>query len=131
MNAVVDAVTGVVSSPFSHTDYCRYYLYGAITLGLVAKRGSYLVTCLLSVERLYAVVRPLHVKQFLLSRFPVVCVGLAYGLSALWHVYLPTRTVVDTVRHPVTGHVFCRWGKEWGGGGRGGTDGVLNWPLYA
>jgi hypothetical protein len=48
-----------------------YFVYVALFstfVHLTMRRGSYAVMCLVSMERLYAIVRPLHVKSFVLSR---------------------------------------------------------------
>ncbi|XP_070195820.1 FMRFamide peptide receptor frpr-18-like [Littorina saxatilis] len=107
-NIIVNIVSELVANPFTKIEFCMYYIYVSIYVGIVAKRGSYVVMCLLSLERLYAVVKPLHIKEFFLSKFPVLCICLAYALSALWHLYIPLRTTVEEAFHPVIG-VYCKF----------------------
>ncbi|KAL8581978.1 hypothetical protein ACOMHN_027959 [Nucella lapillus] len=58
----------VLPNPYDDRGYWIFSLYFAIFFSAVSRRGSYVVTCLLSLERLYAILRPLHLKSFLLSR---------------------------------------------------------------
>nr|KAG5695758.1 hypothetical protein BaRGS_013846 [Batillaria attramentaria] len=82
-------------SQYAHSVY-RYYIavYGGV---FVAKRGSYAILVPSSVERLYAVLRPLHLKNFLLSKHPGLVVLCIYALSAILHVYFLTKSVVSVV----------------------------------
>ncbi|KAK7499083.1 hypothetical protein BaRGS_00009630 [Batillaria attramentaria] len=96
-----------VDPPYSQLSACAYEVYIAFFGGvLVGKRASYTILCLASVERLYAVVRPLHVKNFVLSKHPVIGVLSVYALSAIWHVYYLVKfrlVMVDTA----SGYAVC------------------------
>ncbi|KAK7490068.1 hypothetical protein BaRGS_00018768 [Batillaria attramentaria] len=94
--------------PLVEYSYCFYYLYVGVFLGSIAKRGTYLVMCLVSVERFYAIVRPFHIREFFLSKFPLFWTLAAYILAAAWHIYLPTRTVIIMVDNKVFG-TMCRF----------------------
>ncbi|PVD21331.1 hypothetical protein C0Q70_19504 [Pomacea canaliculata] len=75
--------------------------------GLVARRASQVVTCVVSVERLYAVLRPLHVKTFFLSQYSMLLTPGVYLTSALWHIYLILGTdVVTLTTNSTTIHVY-------------------------
>ncbi|KAK7481967.1 hypothetical protein BaRGS_00026770 [Batillaria attramentaria] len=93
---------------FKEFSWCLFSMYVSLYGGLlVVKRGSYVILCLASIERLYAVIRPLHVKNFLLSKRPLLCVLVAYGVSAVWHVYYLSvfRLVMAVI--PETGETVC------------------------
>nr|KAG5713238.1 hypothetical protein BaRGS_007765 [Batillaria attramentaria] len=101
-----------VDSPYSQFSFCVYENYVAFYGGvLVAKRGSYAILCLLSVERLYAVVRPLHVKNFVLSKYPVIGVLSVYALSAIWHVYYLVKFRIEMTNIAALGYSVCRFLK--------------------
>nr|KAG5703445.1 hypothetical protein BaRGS_022494 [Batillaria attramentaria] len=85
-----------VDQPKAALAYCLYYWYVMIYLGVViARRGSHIIMCMASVERLYAVVRPLHIKNFFLSKRPVLGVVITYSALAVWHVFY-------LVKHDIT-----------------------------
>ncbi|KAK7481966.1 hypothetical protein BaRGS_00026769 [Batillaria attramentaria] len=98
--------------PFSQFSWCLFGMYVSIYGGLlVAKRGSYVILCLASIERLYAVIRPLHVKNFLLSKRPLLCVLIVYAVSAVWHVYFLARSRLVMQANPQTGETLCLYPK--------------------
>ncbi|KAK7496767.1 hypothetical protein BaRGS_00011976, partial [Batillaria attramentaria] len=78
---------------FWYWSYMYYYVY----FGMVAKRGSHVVTCLVSMERLYAVFRPLHIKDFFLSKRPFLCLVSAYLVAGVLHVYTLVKFSVQAV----------------------------------
>nr|KAG5713324.1 hypothetical protein BaRGS_007851 [Batillaria attramentaria] len=89
--------------------YCLFARYGAAYIGtLIGKRGSYVIMCLASTERLYAITRPLHVKTFFLSRRPILCVCGVYVSLAVWHIYFLTRADIRMVEVKATGSTACR-----------------------
>ncbi|KAL8583353.1 hypothetical protein ACOMHN_035335 [Nucella lapillus] len=83
--------------PLNDEGYWAFNLYGAVFCGIVAKRGSYVVMCLVSMERLYAIARPLHVKTFLLHRRPFLSVAATYSFAGLLHVYILAKTEIRLV----------------------------------
>ncbi|XP_070173759.1 lysophosphatidic acid receptor 5-like [Littorina saxatilis] len=71
--------------------YLCYAMFFTNYVAVITLRGSFLVMCVLSAERLFAVLRPLHIKTFLLSKRPVLfCLG-SFGVAAVWHVYLHAK----------------------------------------
>nr|KAG5688769.1 hypothetical protein BaRGS_030638 [Batillaria attramentaria] len=91
---IVYLLFSVISHTLSAADltqaygYTFYFLYLGIYGGAFVRRGTYVVTCLMSAERLYAVVRPLHVREFILVRHPVPFICSSYILVAAYHVYI-------------------------------------------
>ncbi|KAL8608094.1 hypothetical protein ACOMHN_023910 [Nucella lapillus] len=83
--------------PLNDWSYWAVSLYFGIYCGIVARRGAYVVMSLVSVERLYAIVRPLHIRRFLLSRRPLLCMSLAYTVTATLHVYIFAKTEIRGV----------------------------------
>nr|KAG5713225.1 hypothetical protein BaRGS_007752 [Batillaria attramentaria] len=101
-----------VDPPYSQYSFCTYEYYVAIYGGvLVAKRASYAILCLASVERLYAVVRPLHVKNFVLSKHPVIGVLSVYAFSATWHVFYVVKYRIEMMNIAALGYSVCRFFK--------------------
>ncbi|KAK7480496.1 hypothetical protein BaRGS_00028230 [Batillaria attramentaria] len=85
------ALTEMLDEPTSHYGFCFYQSYVSVFGGLlVAKRGSFVILCLSSVERLYAVLRPFHIQNFVLSKHPVPLVLAVYSLSFIWNLYYLT-----------------------------------------
>ncbi|KAK7490042.1 hypothetical protein BaRGS_00018742 [Batillaria attramentaria] len=105
----LDIANALHDFPLLEYSYCFYYLYVAIYLSLIAKRGTYLVMCLVSIERFYAIVRPFHIREFFLSKYPLVCTLAAYLLATVWHTYLPARTIIIMVNSKVFGGTMCRF----------------------
>ncbi|KAK7492256.1 hypothetical protein BaRGS_00016553 [Batillaria attramentaria] len=88
-------------TPRSHLGYCIYHRYVMIYVGvLVARRGSNIIMCLASTERLYAVVRPLHIKTFCLSKWSVLSVVFTYLGLAVWHVFVLVRFNITIIKKP-------------------------------
>nr|KAG5713234.1 hypothetical protein BaRGS_007761 [Batillaria attramentaria] len=101
-----------VDPPYSQYSFCVYEYYVTIYAGvLVAKRASYAILCLASAERLYAVVRPLHVKNFVLSKHPVIGVLSVYALSAVWHVFHLVKYRFEMMNIAALGYSVCRFFK--------------------
>ncbi|KAK7492696.1 hypothetical protein BaRGS_00016001 [Batillaria attramentaria] len=94
IGSVFFVLEAVVEDRFNNFWYWAFYLYFPAYLGVVARRGSYLVMCLVSADRLNAVARPLHVQTFWLSKYPVRSMAVAFLVTALWHSYLLTRTKI-------------------------------------
>ncbi|KAK7481965.1 hypothetical protein BaRGS_00026768 [Batillaria attramentaria] len=109
VTVTVDDVWAKASdNKYKRYSWCLYNYYLNVYSGLlVAKRGSYVILCLASVERLYAVIRPLHVKNFLLSKRPLLCVLVVYAVSAVWHVYFLARSRLVMGVNPQTGETLC------------------------
>ncbi|KAL8608098.1 hypothetical protein ACOMHN_023914 [Nucella lapillus] len=82
------------SDPLNSWSYWTVSLYFGIYCGIVARRGAHVVMSLVSVERLYAIVHPLHVRRFLLSRRPLPCLILAYVIAAILHIYILAKTEI-------------------------------------
>ncbi|PVD32028.1 hypothetical protein C0Q70_07454 [Pomacea canaliculata] len=57
----------------------------------VLYRSCLFIACLMSSERLYAVYRPLHIKQFILTRRPLLFIAAIVLLTACYHVYYPIQ----------------------------------------
>lgn len=77
-----------------------YFVYGIGFMNFtfaVLRRGSYVVLCLTSVERLYAIVRPLHIKTFCLTRYPIVFVLLSFTTCTVVHFYIPAKVEIKRV----------------------------------
>ncbi|KAK7492254.1 hypothetical protein BaRGS_00016551 [Batillaria attramentaria] len=86
-------------TPNVHLGYCIYQRYVMIYVGvLVGLRGSNVIMCLASMERLYAVVRPLHIKTFCLSKWSVLSVVFTYLGLAVWHVFVLVRYNITIIR---------------------------------
>nr|KAG5687250.1 hypothetical protein BaRGS_016425 [Batillaria attramentaria] len=97
-----------VDPPYSQFSYCQYLRYVSLYGGvLIGKRGSYIVLVVASIERLYAVLRPLHIRNFFLARRPVLTVMVIYALAAVLHAYQFARSKMVMVTHPVTGISVC------------------------
>nr|KAG5708751.1 hypothetical protein BaRGS_031905 [Batillaria attramentaria] len=109
-NTIYAVWTLAVENPLEQVLYCWYVPYVSIYGGvLVAKRASYVIMCVASVERLYAVLRPLHVKEFLLSKRPGLCLLLIYGTTAAWHAYYLAKSKMILVEYRSTGTTVCRY----------------------
>nr|KAG5708982.1 hypothetical protein BaRGS_004621 [Batillaria attramentaria] len=78
--------------------YWVYFMAATVYLSSVVRRASYVVMCVVSMERLYAVVRPLHIQDFFLSKYPVLSLSAVYIGTAVWHVYIIARSVVVGVK---------------------------------
>ncbi|KAK7492222.1 hypothetical protein BaRGS_00016519 [Batillaria attramentaria] len=87
----------VIENPLNDLFYLIYSVYISSYLSIVVRRSSYLVMCLVSLERLYAVIRPFHIKEFVLSKYPAAIMSATYISVALWHVYMLTKTSVVQV----------------------------------
>ena len=72
-------------------------VYISSYLSIVVRRASYLVMSFVSAERLYAILRPFHIRQFFLTRYPVTVTFCTYLFSATWHVYMLTKSSIKTV----------------------------------
>ncbi|KAK7481960.1 hypothetical protein BaRGS_00026763 [Batillaria attramentaria] len=109
VTGTIDVIWGeAFNKKFRQLSWCLYSQYVTIYCGLlVAKRGSYVILCLASVERLYAVIRPLHVKNFFLSKRPLLCVLVVYAVSAVWHVYYLAKSRLVMEANPQTGETKC------------------------
>lgn len=82
------------SDPTSSYFFCLYKLY-AISFGsVIARRGSYVILCFVSTERLCAILRPLHVKNFVLSKFSVTVMVTTFVVTTVFHFYVPAKFVV-------------------------------------
>nr|KAG5687259.1 hypothetical protein BaRGS_016434 [Batillaria attramentaria] len=88
--------------------YWAYYFYVGVYIAVVARRGSYVIMSLVSTERLYAILRPLHVQEFCLSKYPITSMLLAYLAASLLHLYLLVRTVVVGVEDGSSGRVVYK-----------------------
>ena len=93
-NVVQQIMAATMQHTMTNAVYLTYFLYIAIYGATVARNGTHVVTCLLSVERLYAIVRPLHSKSFFLTKHSVVSMLAGYLLAAVWHLYIPTSMVI-------------------------------------
>lgn len=82
------------SDPYVLFVYYVFSFYVVTYCGSVVTTSIFIVIVLRSVERLYAVVRPLHVKQFVLARLPLVFLLVTYVLLTVYHVYLPLQNRV-------------------------------------
>ncbi|KAK7492257.1 hypothetical protein BaRGS_00016554 [Batillaria attramentaria] len=92
--------------PHSHIGYCIYQRYVMNYVGVkIARRGSHVIMCLASTERLYAVVRPLHIKTFCLSKWSVLTVVFTYLGLAVWHAFFLVRFNITMIRK--RGTEFC------------------------
>ena len=89
LNFVRDFVTNVVLVCGS--------VYISSYLSIVVRRASYLVMSFVSAERLYAILRPFHIREFFLTRYPVTVTLCTYLFSATWHVYMLTKSSIKTV----------------------------------
>ena len=72
-------------------------IYVSSYLSIAVRRAAYLVMCFVSMERLYAVLRPFHIKEFALTRYPLAFTILTYLFSGVWHVYLLTTSSIKSV----------------------------------
>ncbi|PVD32025.1 hypothetical protein C0Q70_07451 [Pomacea canaliculata] len=86
----------VITVPKEMYAYSFFYLYVAISVGNVLYRASLFIACLMSSERLYAVSRPLHVKQFILARHPLLFIAAVFFLTACYHFYVPLQYLYYT-----------------------------------
>jgi hypothetical protein len=66
-------------------------------VSLTVKQASHLILCFASVERLYAIVRPFHIKEFLLARFPALFTIIAFVVVAVWDVYMLVKVQIKAV----------------------------------
>ena len=89
LNFVRDFVTNVVLVCGS--------VYISSYLSIVVRRASYLVMSFVSAERLYAILRPFHIREFFLTRYPVTVTLCTYLFSATWHIYMLTKSSIKTV----------------------------------
>ncbi|KAL8613899.1 hypothetical protein ACOMHN_032889 [Nucella lapillus] len=98
--------SGLVVETRSSSSFCLFQVF-AITFGsMIARRGSYVILCFVSMERLYAILRPLHVKQCVLSRCSVAVMLATYVVTTALHLYVPARLTVvmapdDAVHTPL------------------------------
>nr|KAG5705316.1 hypothetical protein BaRGS_010767 [Batillaria attramentaria] len=84
-----------MQNPFNSAFFIGYMIYVKTYLAmLVLRRTAYVVACLVSTERLYAILRPLHVKTFCLVRYPKSFLAGAYLLGLVYHLYYPVRLKV-------------------------------------
>ncbi|KAL8564639.1 hypothetical protein ACOMHN_032195 [Nucella lapillus] len=98
-----------IENPSNDITYLIYSVYVSSYLSIVVRRASYMLMCFMSLERLYAVVRPLHIKEFLLTRHPLVITGLTYLFALAWHVYMLAKSGIKEIRSSRTGkmvHIF-------------------------
>ncbi|XP_076469970.1 uncharacterized protein LOC143300260 [Babylonia areolata] len=102
-NVVGRVMYAAIENPSTSKAYLIYGVYVSSYLGIVVRRANYLVMCYLSLERLYAVLRPLHIKQFLLTRFPLTVTAITYFVAAVWHVYMLAKSSIREVRSSRTG----------------------------
>ena len=72
-------------------------VYISSYLSIVVRRASYLVMSFVSAERLYAILRPFHIREFFLTRYPVTVTLCTYLFSATWHIYMLTKSSIKTV----------------------------------
>ncbi|KAK7507505.1 hypothetical protein BaRGS_00001440 [Batillaria attramentaria] len=84
---IIDAT---IEDRFDNVWYWGYYLYVGMFLNVISRRGSYLTLCLVSMDRLHAVLRPFHVQEFLLSKYPARSMLVVFVVTAIWHLYIPT-----------------------------------------
>lgn len=84
-------IPSVVPNPRTNFYYLTYSIYMTSYASIVVKRASNVVVCLLSAERLYAVMRPLHVKELFLSSKSTVVWLAVYCMTAILHIFLLTR----------------------------------------
>lgn len=80
-----------VPDRLNNYDYLFYTLYFGVYSRLVARKSSNVLMCVISVERLHAVLLPLHSRNFVLVRHPVKTVLITALVVALWNAYLPIR----------------------------------------
>ncbi|KAK7465029.1 hypothetical protein BaRGS_00037814 [Batillaria attramentaria] len=73
-----------------------YFAYGLYIFNyvIIIRRGSFIVMCLVSLERMYAIVRPLHIKSFVLVRHPLLFIFGTYSLTIGYHFYIPARYAI-------------------------------------
>ncbi|XP_025089905.1 uncharacterized protein LOC112561561 [Pomacea canaliculata] len=67
--------------------YYLFVLYGPTNLSNIIYRACLFIACLMSSERLYAVTRPLHIKQFILARRPLLFIAATFLLTGCYHIY--------------------------------------------
>ena len=108
MLATHNVFLSTFSDPTNDAVFWIFTLYFAAYGVASASRGMYLVMCLVSVERLYAIARPLHAKSFFLSRRPVLCTISAFAFSFLLNVYIIAKSVVKELRDESTGKTVYR-----------------------
>ncbi|PVD32026.1 hypothetical protein C0Q70_07452 [Pomacea canaliculata] len=80
-----------ITDPEKVYAYDMFVLYVGISVGNVLYRSCLFIACLMSSERLYAVSRPLHIKQFILARRPLLFVFAIFLLTACYHMYVPLQ----------------------------------------
>ena len=66
-------------------------------LSIVVRRASYLVMCFVSLERLYAILRPFHIREFFLTRYPVAVTVFSYLFCGIWHIFMLTKSSIKPV----------------------------------
>ena len=66
-------------------------------MSIVVRRASYLVMCFVSVERLYAILRPFHIREFFLTRYPVAVTVFSYLFCGIWHIFMLTKSSIKLV----------------------------------
>ena len=86
--------SGLHGDPESSRFFCLFELYAVGFGSVVARRGSYVILCFVSTERLCAILRPLHVKNFVLSKFSVPVMAATFAVTAVLHLYVPAKLVV-------------------------------------
>ena len=100
--------SGLDSEPRSSYFFCLYKLY-AISFGsVIARRGSYVILCFVSTERLCAILRPLHVKSFVLSKYSVTVMLSTFVVTTIFHFYVPAKLVVTMEEEETLGTARCR-----------------------
>ena len=108
MLAAHNVLLSTLSDPMNDMMFWVFTLYAASYGVASASRGIYLVMCLVSVERLYAIARPLHAKSFFLSRRPVLCTVSAFALSFVLNVYVIAKTEIREKREVGTGRTVYK-----------------------
>ena len=108
MLAAHNVLLSTLSDPMNDMMFWVFSLYAASYGVASASRGIYLVMCLVSVERLYAIARPLHAKSFFLSRRPVFCTVSAFAVSFILNVYILAKTEIRETRDVGTGRTVYK-----------------------
>ncbi|KAK7478197.1 hypothetical protein BaRGS_00030558 [Batillaria attramentaria] len=92
-------MTTIVGEP-SHKYGFYVYNIAFVYLTSVFRRASYVVMCLVSTERIYAIVRPLHVKTFVLVRHPLPFICGSYLVTACYHFYTLIKLDIKETQLP-------------------------------
>lgn len=99
---LIDVGYHVLTAVTSEKDVA-YLVYGFYFMGfvfIILRRGTYCVMCLVSVERLYAIARPLHIKSFVLVRFPKTSIFAAYAVSILLNIVVVVKVQLKAISVP-------------------------------